>query len=154
MMLLQDTVCDQAERNPEAVAVVFQTQSVTYGELEERSNQLARLLKLAGCQKGDRIGLLLPKSIPALVGMLGALKAGCIYVPMDRASQAARLTKIIDAAEPSCILAVDATAKLLDASLADYRMRKHVRVGWLEPFKLVERSLLRVPPSSRVRLAS
>jgi amino acid adenylation domain-containing protein len=132
-MLLQDTVRGQAERNPEAIAVVFKDHSVTYRELEERSNQLARLLKMAGCEKGDRVGLLVPKSIPALVGMLGALKAGCVYVPMDKASPAARLVKIIDACEPRCILAMNATAKLLDVSLSDYRMRQRVRVGWLEP---------------------
>lgn len=138
MMLLQDTVAAQAERNPEAVAVVFKNQSRTYRELEERSNQLARLLQMAGCHKGDRIGILLPKSIPALVGILGALKAGCIYVPMDVASPAARLAKIIESSEPSCILAGDATAKLLNASLSDYRMRKRVRIGWLEPAGSVE----------------
>jgi amino acid adenylation domain-containing protein len=137
-MLLQDTVGAQAERNPDAVAVVFKNQSVTYRELEEQSNQLARLLKTIGCEKGDRIGLLLPKSIAAIVGMLGALKAGCIYVPLDKASPAARLAKMIDACEPSCILAVNATTKLLNASLSDYRMRRRVRVGWLEPSESVE----------------
>jgi amino acid adenylation domain-containing protein len=137
-MLLQDTVCGQAERNPEAVAVVFKEQSVTYRELEEQSNQLARLLRMAGCEKGDRVGLLLPKSIAAIVGMLGVLKAGCVYVPMDKASPAARLAKIVDACEPRCILAVDATAKLLNASLSDYRMRNRVRVGWVEPGKFAE----------------
>src|SRR4029077_16470067 len=138
VMLLQDTVGAQAERNPEAVAVVFKNETVTYRQLEEQSNQLARLLKTVGCEKGDRVGLLLPKSIAAIVGMLGALKAGGIYVPMDRASPAARLAKIIDSCEPSCILAIDAAAKLLNASLSGCRMRKQIRVGWLESSKSAE----------------
>lgn len=130
-MLLQHTVGCQAERDPEAIAVVFKDQRVTYRELEERSNQLAGLLKMVGCEKGDRIGLLLPKSIPAIIGMLGALKAGCIYVPMDVASPTARLAKIIDSSEPRCILAIDATAKLLNAAISQIRSRQQTRIGWL-----------------------
>ena len=137
-MLLQDTVAGHAERNPDAVAVVSKTQSATYRELEEQSNQLARVLKDNGCEKGDRIGLLLPKSIAAVVGMLGSLKAGCIYVPMDKASPAARLAKIIDTSEPACILAIDATTKLLNASLSGCRTRNQIRVGWLQSSKSEE----------------
>jgi len=138
MMLLQDTVRAQAERNPDAVAVVSKSQSVTYRELEEQSNQLARVLKDIGCEKGDRVGLLLPKSIAAIIGMLGSLKAGCIYVPMDKASPAARLAKIIDSSEPACILAIDATATLLNASLSGCRTGKQIQVGWLQPTKSAE----------------
>jgi amino acid adenylation domain-containing protein len=133
MTLIQDTVFEQAEQRPEAVAVVCNQQRMTYLELEELSNRLARLLGNAGCQKGDRIGLLLPKSIPALVGMLGALKAECIYVPLDTTSPAVRLAKIIDAAEPSCILVTGATENLLSASLVDHPMRKSLRVASMEP---------------------
>src|SRR5437870_7183109 len=119
MKLLQDSVRDQGERQPESVAVVFNQQTITYRELEESGNRLARLLRASGCEKGDRVGLLLPKSIPAIVGMLGAVKAGCVYVPMDTASPAARLAKIIDASEPKCILAISSTTNLLEAALLD-----------------------------------
>jgi amino acid adenylation domain-containing protein len=128
-MLLQDTVRGQAEARPEAVAVVYKQQRATYGALEASANRLARALAAAGCGKGDRVGLLLPKSIPAIVGMLGTLKAGCVYVPLDAASPAARLEKIIDAADPRCILAVGATEKLLGACLGD----RPIQVGWMEP---------------------
>jgi amino acid adenylation domain-containing protein len=138
MRLIQDTVFDQAERQPEAVAALFNQQRVTYSELEESGNRLARVLKTAGCQKGDRVGILLPKSIPALVGMLGTLKAGCVYVPMDTASPAPRLAKIIDAAEPRCILVTGATAHLLNDSVPDPSLRKSIRVGSMEPGAPVE----------------
>src|SRR5262245_29522340 len=137
-MLLQHTVRTQTERQPGAVAIVCNRQTVTYHQLEESSNQLARLLRTAGCKKGDRVGLLLPKSIPAIVGMLGSLKAGCIYAPMDTNSPAARLAKIIDAAEPACILAVRSTANLLSASLLDHPVRQSVRVGWMDPGRPLE----------------
>jgi amino acid adenylation domain-containing protein len=81
--------------------------------------------------------MLLPKSIPALVGMLGALKAECIYVPMDTGSPAARLLKIIDACEPRCVLAMNSTKTLLCQLLADDRIRKSVQVGWMESGKPV-----------------
>src|SRR4051812_34313536 len=112
-MLLQHTVRNQAKWQPDAIAVVFNEQRLTYRELELQSNQLARLLKRTGCRKGDRIALLLPKSISALVGMLAALKAECIYVPLDTGSPAARLLKILERCEPSCILATDSTKLLL-----------------------------------------
>src|SRR5437588_9354512 len=136
-MLLQDTVREQAGKRPDAVAVVFNGQSVSYRELEESGNRLARLLKAAGCRKGDRIGLLLPKSIPALVGMLGALKAECVYVPLDTASPAARLAKIIEVSEPRCILAAGSATNLLKALLSGDGPRNSPQVGWLEPRKPV-----------------
>src|SRR4051794_9691148 len=104
-MLLQETVSRQAQRRPGSTAIVYKGDSLTYGELENSSNRLARLLIDAGCREGDRVGLLAPKSIRTLVGMLAILKAGCVYVPMDTSSPAARLAKIVDVAEPRCILA-------------------------------------------------
>src|SRR4051812_42003395 len=112
MTLLQDTVRKRSETNPDAIALVYKQDRATYGELEESGNKLARALRTAGCIKGDRVGLLLPKSIPAIVGMLGTLKAGCVYVPLDSASPAARLSKIVDSSDPRCILAVGSTEKL------------------------------------------
>ena len=133
MTLLHEIVRHQAEQRPEAVAVVLARQRVTYREMEESGNRLARLLIRNGCERGDRVGLLLPKSIPALLGMLGALKAGCVYVPMDTASPAARLAKIIDAAEPKCILTTEATSNLLSAALPEQPLRASIKVGLMEP---------------------
>ena len=98
-------IARSAERRPHATAMVWCGERITYGQLDETSDRLAHLLAEAGCRKGDRIGVLAPKSIAAITGFLGALKAGCIYVPMDTESPAARLSKIVDACEPRCILA-------------------------------------------------
>jgi len=81
--LLQDRLTLQAERRPEACAVVCDGKRITYGDLDQASNRLARALKASGCGRGDRVALLLPKSIQALVAMFAALKADCIYVPLD-----------------------------------------------------------------------
>ncbi len=96
---LQDYVTRQAERRPEAIALVDSDQTVDYQALERRSNQIARLLLEGGCRPGDRVGLLLPKSADAVTAMLGVLKAGGLYVPVDPESPAARIEKILTAAE-------------------------------------------------------
>ena len=111
---LQDYVTREAERRPEATALVDGEHTVAYQSLERRSNQLARLLLEGGCQQGDRIGLLLPKSVDAVVGMLAVLKAGGLYVPVDPESPASRIEKILLAAECRYILAGAAATGLLE----------------------------------------
>jgi amino acid adenylation domain-containing protein len=111
--LLQDYVTSQAERSPEAVAIVMD-ESLTYGQLEQASNRLARLLREAGCRRGDRVCVFLPKSPYAIVAMLGVLKAGCTYVPIDLASPAARVEKIVQAVDPRYGLASGPARDLLD----------------------------------------
>ena len=130
--LLQQWVTEQAERRPDAAAVVTRDQSLTYAQLEASSTQLARTLKTAGCQRGDRVCLLLPKSPLAIVSLVATLKADCIYVPLDPASPAPRALKIVEAAAPRVILAEARTASLLRGLLSDARLRRSVSVGWLE----------------------
>jgi amino acid adenylation domain-containing protein len=113
MTVLQEYVTHQAERRPEAVAVTMD-ESLTYGQLEQASNRLARLLRDAGCRRGDRVCLFLPKSPYAIVAMLGILKAGCAYVPIDLGSPAARVEKIVQAADPRYGLASMPARDLLD----------------------------------------
>ena len=104
-MLLQDPVHIHASETPDAIALVSGQQRISYRALHEQSNQLARLLIRRGCGPGDRVGLLIPKSVEAIVGMLGVLKTGAMYVPMDTKSPVARLSKIVEACEPAVILA-------------------------------------------------
>jgi amino acid adenylation domain-containing protein len=130
-MLLQETVRAQAEGRPERTAIVFNEQTITYAELEQTSNRLARVLKEAGCRKGDRVGILVPKSIPAIVGMLGVLKADGIYVPLDKASPASRLSKIVHSCEPKYILAESVADGPIATLLADNQMRGSFGVGLL-----------------------
>jgi non-ribosomal peptide synthetase component F len=108
--LLQHWLSSQAEHRPEACAVVSGKQRATYGQLEEASNRLARALKAAGCTRGDRVALLLPKSIQSLIALVAVLKADCIYVPLDTASPTARLLRILQVCESRCVLAVRSTA--------------------------------------------
>ena len=130
--LLQQWVTEQAERRPDAVAVVTSDQRLTYAQLEALSTRLARTLKAAGCQRGDRVCLLLPKSPQAIVSLVATLKADCVYVPLDAASPTPRALKIVEAAAPRVILAEARTASLLRGLLSDARLRRSVSVGWLD----------------------
>src|SRR5437879_7668052 len=130
--LLQQWVMGQAERRPDATALVMGGDRLTYGQLDVLSNQLARTLQAAGCERGDRVCFVLPKSPLAIASMLGILKADCIYVPLDPSSPAPRVAKIVQAAEPRVILAGARAAPLLDELLADGRRRASAGVGWLD----------------------
>lgn len=129
--LLQDTVSRQARQRPDAVAVVMGEERFTYGELEAESNRLARLLVESGCAPGDRVGLFAPKCPSAIVGMLATLKARCAYVPIDIASPAPRVAKIVESAEPRLILVMSEAATLLDEVAAEVAIES-TPVGSLE----------------------
>ena len=68
-------------RFSESAAVVTEAGTLSYRELNERSNQLAHFLRAHGVRKGDRVGIFFPKAVESLVAMFGALKAGAVYVP-------------------------------------------------------------------------
>lgn len=130
--LLQEWVSEQAEQRAACTAVVMRDERLSYERLETLANQLARLLNDAGCQRGDRVGLLLPKSPMAIAAIIAVLKAGCIYVPLDPACPAPRLVHMLDSAEPRCVLATKAAMPLLDRLWALEPARPTV-VGWLDP---------------------
>jgi amino acid adenylation domain-containing protein len=113
MTRLQDYLSTSAEGRPESTALVFGDERLTYAELEEESSRLARLFIELGCHKGDRICLFLPKCPAAIVAIHAALKAGCPYVPIDLASPAPRVEKIVRAAEPGLVLAASKAARLV-----------------------------------------
>jgi amino acid adenylation domain-containing protein/non-ribosomal peptide synthase protein (TIGR01720 family) len=77
-------------------AVVYEDRVFSYGELEERSNRLAWQLLEAGTAGGRLVGLYLPRSIELIVGIVGILKAGCAYVPLDPAYPAAHVGGLLD----------------------------------------------------------
>ncbi len=131
-MLLQQGVTAQAQARPEATALVFKGTRLTYAALEEASNRLARALREAGCRRGDRVGLLMPKMPTAIVAMLGALKADAIYVPMDPASPAARQARVLEVSDCRCILAAGPVGQSLRDAVAAATLRERPIIGWLD----------------------
>ncbi|MGF1488110.1 MAG: amino acid adenylation domain-containing protein, partial [Prochloraceae cyanobacterium] len=74
---------EQVEKTPLSVAVVFENQRLTYQELNQKANQLARYLQSLGVEPEELVGICVEPSIDMVVGLLGILKAGGAYVPLD-----------------------------------------------------------------------
>jgi amino acid adenylation domain-containing protein len=118
MNRLQDYLIRSAERDPERDALVMGTNRLTYGELEIHTNRLARLLVDHGCGPGSRVCVIAEKSPWTIAALLAVLKAGGTYVPVDSASPPARVARIIQASEPSLVLADASAVRLVDDMLA------------------------------------
>ena len=94
----------QVARAPEAVAVRFEGVSWTYRELDEASSRLAHLLVARGVGPGQCVGLLFTRSAPAVIAMMGVLKAGAAYLPIDPALPDARIGFMLTDAAPTVVL--------------------------------------------------
>jgi amino acid adenylation domain-containing protein len=127
---LHDWITAQGTARPEATAVVMDDARLSYAALESASNRLAWALRTVGCERGDRVALLLPKSPAAIVAILATLKADAIYVPLDTASPAPRLAHMLKACEPRCLLAAEAVAPTVDTLLAQGALSRRVPIGW------------------------
>jgi len=99
----------QVARTPDAVAVVSAGRSLTYRELDERSNQLARHLQLLGVRPETLVGVAVERSVEMMVGLLAILKAGAAYVPMDPSYPVQRIALMIEDSEAQVILATERT---------------------------------------------
>jgi amino acid adenylation domain-containing protein len=94
----------QAARTPDRVALVFERQTLSYGELNRRANQLAHHLRGLGVGPNVLVGLCVKRSLDMAVGLLGILKAGAAYVPMDSAYPTERLQYILEDSKASVVL--------------------------------------------------
>jgi amino acid adenylation domain-containing protein/non-ribosomal peptide synthase protein (TIGR01720 family) len=94
----------QVEQTPEAVAVVFADQQLTYRELNRRANQLAHHLQSLGVEPDNLVGLCVERSLEMVVGLLGILKAGGAYVPLDPAYPSERLAFMLEDAQVQVLL--------------------------------------------------
>ncbi len=139
--LLQHGVTAQAARRGDAVAVVCQNSQLTYYELDRASTQLARILKDLGCTRGDRVCLVMPKALPAMIGILGILKADCAYVPIDPQSPAQRVRKVIDQCEPRVIVGAGSVGKLLEEVVGQGGLPHQPALGWLGTERLLSECL-------------
>ncbi|MFG2847006.1 AMP-binding protein [Kitasatospora sp. NPDC048296] len=103
----------RAARTPDATALVCRGVEVSYAELNERANRLARLLIERGAGPEDLVALALPRSIELAVALLAVLKSGAAYLPIDPTWPAERIAHMLRDARPVVALAVEATAAVL-----------------------------------------
>ncbi|MBU2963593.1 amino acid adenylation domain-containing protein [Citreicella sp. C3M06] len=95
----------QMRATPDAPALLFGDTRLCYGELDRQSAALARRLAGRGIGRGDIVGVALPRSVDLLIALLGVLRAGAAYVPLDPEDDSARRAAMIARAAPAAILA-------------------------------------------------
>ncbi|HYH80303.1 MAG TPA: amino acid adenylation domain-containing protein [Longimicrobium sp.] len=95
----------QAALRPEAVAVVWDDGTLTFGALDGRASAVGRALRAAGAGPGARVAVLAEPSPGAVAALLGVLKAGAAYLPLDPALPPARLRELLDDARPAAVVA-------------------------------------------------
>ncbi len=103
----------QVERTPDAVAVVFEEEQLTYRELNSKANQLARSLQQLGVGPEVLVGLCMERSLEMIVGLLGILKAGGVYVPLDPEYPQERLSFLLQDTQMPVLLAQQRLASRL-----------------------------------------
>ena len=94
----------EAERTPDAIAMVQEERRLTYGELNRRANQLGHYLRKLGVKPDDRVAICVERGLEMLVGLLAILKAGGAYVPLDPACPADRLRFLLEDSAPVVLL--------------------------------------------------
>ncbi|MBV8858949.1 MAG: amino acid adenylation domain-containing protein, partial [Acidobacteria bacterium] len=95
---------EQAARTPDATAVVYESESLTYRELNGRANQLARHLLSLGVGPDELVGVCVERSAEMVVALLAVLKAGAAYVPLDPSYPRDRLAFMLDDSRPQVLL--------------------------------------------------
>jgi amino acid adenylation domain-containing protein/non-ribosomal peptide synthase protein (TIGR01720 family) len=102
---LHDIITRQARSTPQAVALIFEGRTLSYLELCGRSNQVAHFLRKLGVGPESRVGLLMDRSLELVVAMLGALKAGGAYLPLDVENPRHRLEYMLEDAGVEVVIA-------------------------------------------------
>src|SRR6266540_1003360 len=114
--LVHEMIADQAERGPEAIAVVYGEEHLSYRELNERANRLARYLRGLGVGPEVMVGVCLERSVGMIVGLIGILKAGGAYVPLDPEYPRERLEFMLEDAGVKVLLSERAILNKLRVS--------------------------------------
>jgi non-ribosomal peptide synthetase component F len=115
---------EQVAKTPDAIAVAFDNQKLTYEQLDRRANQLAHYLQDIGVKPEVLVGICCERSIEMVVGLLGILKSGGVYVPIDPTYPSERLNYIINDAAVEILLTQKA--------LRDRLPKNHIKVFYLE----------------------
>ncbi|MBL4828124.1 MAG: amino acid adenylation domain-containing protein, partial [Spongiibacteraceae bacterium] len=107
-LCVDELISRQVQRTPEAIAVKFGQQCLSYGQLEERSNQLACVLIQRGVQSGDLVVLCLPRSLDLIVSLLAIIKSGAAYTPVDCAYPRERIQYLLEDSGATCVVTTNA----------------------------------------------
>ncbi|MCV3216971.1 amino acid adenylation domain-containing protein [Plectonema radiosum NIES-515] len=117
---------EQVEHTPDAIAVVYEDQQLTYSELNDRANQLAHYLRTIGVELEVLVGICVDRSLEMIVGLLGILKAGGTYVPLDPTYPSERLAFMLADARVRVLL----TQQRLVEGLAEHQAVVVLDTDW------------------------
>ena len=106
---------EQVEKTPDAIAVVFEDQQLTYRELNDKANQLAHYLRKQGVGPEVLVGICVERSLEMIIGVLGILKAGGAYVPLDPTYPKERLSFMISDTQAPVLLTQQRLLEMLPA---------------------------------------
>ncbi|SDD51981.1 polyketide synthase PksJ/polyketide synthase PksN [Paenibacillus sp. CF095] len=109
---------EQVKKTPEATAVIYENESLTYRELDERSTKLAIYLQQQGVKPDILVGISFERSIHMIVGLLGILKSGGAYVPLDPEYPSERLSYMIEDSRISIVITQSALMNKLNELLS------------------------------------
>lgn len=103
-MLVQDFLEQSADRRPDKVALVCGERRLTYGQIEVAANRLAHGLRARGVRRGDRVALYLNNTVEAVVGIFATLKAGGVFVVINRTTKADKLLYVLNNCRATALL--------------------------------------------------
>ena len=112
--LMQELFEAQVTRTPERTALRFDATTLTYSNLDARANRLAQALRTRGVGRGQRVGLCVERGTDMLAAVLGILKAGAAYVPLDPMFPQERLRFMAEDAELALLVSTSALVDLFD----------------------------------------
>ncbi|WDV47446.1 amino acid adenylation domain-containing protein [Clostridiaceae bacterium M8S5] len=101
---IKDLFENQVAKTPYNVALVYQGENITYDELSKRANKVAHMLRNKGIKTKDVVGIMMPRSFDMIVGILGIIKSGATYLPIDINYPNERIKNIIEDCKPKVIL--------------------------------------------------
>ncbi|PTM58821.1 non-ribosomal peptide synthetase [Desmospora activa] len=104
----------QADLTPDAVAAIYKNKEITYGQLEQESNRLAHFLRERGIREDTCVGVYMDRSLELVTALLGILKAGGAFLPLDTEAPKSRVMKILQDAKAPLCLTQEHLAKGLD----------------------------------------
>ena len=105
---------EQAQKTPQATAVVFEEEQLTYQELNERANELAHQLKSKGIKEETLVPLFIERSADMITGMLGIMKAGGAYIPIDTEFPASRISYMLEDTQAKIIVSSKESRRKLE----------------------------------------
>ncbi len=113
---LHELFVEQVKRSPDAVAVVFEGAYTTYRDLNDRANRLAHYLQSLGVKSETRVGICMERSLEMVVGVLGVLKAGAAYLPLEPDYPPERLSYMTSDSAVSIMITSEPLKKIFGAS--------------------------------------